>query len=84
MRDQALARVLAALDQKGLGQDTDVIVVSDHGFSTIEQDVDVAKTLNGLGFHAYRALPQAKARQGDVMVIGNGGSVFLYVTGHQA
>ncbi len=81
--DQALARVLAALDQKGLGQDTDVIVVSDHGFSTIEQDVDVAKTLNGLGFHAYRALPQAKARQGDVMVIGNGGSVFLYVTGHQ-
>jgi predicted AlkP superfamily pyrophosphatase or phosphodiesterase len=81
--DDALARVLAALDQKGLGAETDVVVVSDHGFSTIDENADVAKTLNAQGFHAYRTVPYEGARAGDVMVVGNGGSVFLYVTGHQ-
>jgi arylsulfatase A-like enzyme len=82
--DHALALVLAALDQRGLGKETDIIVVSDHGFSTIEENVNVAETLNAHGFRAYRALPRAGPREGDVMVVGNGGSVFLYVTGHQA
>jgi len=81
--DDALARVLAALDQKGLGKETDIIVVSDHGFSTIDQNADVAETLNAHGFHACRAVPEAGMRDGDVMVVGNGGSVFLYVAGHQ-
>ena len=76
--------MLAALDQRGLGNETDFIVVSDHGFSTIEENADVAETLNAHGFHACRTLPQAGPREGDVMVVGNGGSVFLYVTGHQA
>ena len=57
--DKVLARVLAALDQKGLGPDTDVIVVSDHGFSTIEQRC-------GCGQDTQRAwiprLPGAPAR----------------------
>jgi len=82
--DGVLAQVLAALDQKGLRAQTDIIVVSDHGFSTIEQNADVAETLRASGFHAYCVLPKTGAHEGDVMVVGNGGSVFLYVTGHQA
>jgi arylsulfatase A-like enzyme len=82
--DDALARVLAALDRNGLGKETDIIVVSDHGFSTIDQNADVSATLNAHGFHAYRTVPEAGMPEGDVMVVGNGGSVFLYVTGHKA
>jgi arylsulfatase A-like enzyme len=82
--DDMLARVLAALDQKGLGKETDIIVVSDHGFSTIGENANVAEALNAHGFHAYRSLPPIGARKGDIMVVGNGGSVFLYVIGHQA
>ena len=80
--DENLAQVLAALDRKGLRSTTDIIVVSDHGFSTIEQNVDVAAVLKAQGFHAGRQIPRRGARDGDVMVVGNGGSVLLYVTGH--
>ena len=81
--DDCLGRVLAVLDQKGLRADTDIIVVSDHGFSTIGRNADVAAALSENGFRAYRSVPPEGAREGDVMVVGNGGSVFLYVTGHQ-
>ncbi len=80
--DENLAQVLATLDRKGLRDTTDVIVVSDHGFSTIERNVDVAAALNAQGFHASRALPHSGGHDGDVMVVGNGGTVLLYVTGH--
>jgi arylsulfatase A-like enzyme len=80
--DENLAQVLAALDQKGLCATTDIIVVSDHGFSTIEQNVDVAAVLNARGFHAGRKFPRSGARDGEVMVVGNGGAVLLYVAGH--
>lgn len=80
--DENLAQVLATLDQKGLRDTTDVMVVSDHGFSTIERNVDVAAVLNSKGFHASRAFPHSEPRVGDVMVVGNGGTVLLYVTGH--
>jgi arylsulfatase A-like enzyme len=79
--DDNLAQVLAALDQKGLRDTTDIIVVSDHGFSTIERNVDVSGVLYAQGFHASRAFPHGGAHDGDVMVVGNGGTVLLYVTG---
>ncbi|MGA2864672.1 MAG: nucleotide pyrophosphatase/phosphodiesterase family protein [Verrucomicrobiota bacterium] len=81
--DQNLARVLAALAQKGLREQTDIIVVSDHGFSTVARNTDVAKALNEHGFHAGREFPEPGPRQGDILVVGNGGSAFLYVTGHE-
>src|ERR1035437_8550466 len=43
--DENLAQVLAALERKGLRNTTDIILVSDHGFSTIEKNVDVAAVL---------------------------------------
>jgi arylsulfatase A-like enzyme len=79
--DRQLARVLDALKEKNARDTTDVIVVSDHGFSTIAENVDVAASLNADGFRAYRAVPPDGAREGDVMVVGNWGADFLYVTG---
>ena len=52
--DENLAAVLRALDQKSLRDKTDVFVVSDHGFSTVEKSFDVAGLWNeiktGLGY----------------------------------
>ena len=81
--DADLAAVLRELDARGLRATTDVMVVSDHGFSTIGRGVDTARILNDAGFHAgreYKAAPQ----RGDVLVDGLGGSVFLYVAEHDA
>jgi arylsulfatase A-like enzyme len=77
--DDNFGRMLAALDKKGIRDQTDVIVISDHGFSTILQGVDLAGILRTNGFKAMRKVPEAGGKDGDIMVVGNGGSVFLYV-----
>ena len=56
-------------------------MVSDHGFSTVDKPVDVTGALVAAGFHATREF-HASPASGDVLVMGLGGSVFLYVTGH--
>jgi predicted AlkP superfamily pyrophosphatase or phosphodiesterase len=81
--DGNLARVLDALEQKGLRQQTDIIVVSDHGFSTIGRSAGVLKALSGHGFHVRQEYPETGPRQDDIVLVDNGGSVFLYVTGHE-
>lgn len=78
--DQRLVSVLEALEQKGIRQQTDVIVVSDHGFSTISRKVDVPDALRKAGFKAegeYRKPPE----KGNILVTGLGGSVTFYVVG---
>jgi predicted AlkP superfamily pyrophosphatase or phosphodiesterase len=80
--DRNLARVLKALRKKHLQDSTDVIVVSDHGFSTILENIDVAAVLQAHGFHAWRKFPETERKDGDIMVVGNGGVFFCYVTGH--
>jgi arylsulfatase A-like enzyme len=80
--DEKLAQVLAALEQRQLRAETDIIVVSDHGFSTIGQRIDVAQELNDHGFHAFRTFPDSRPHKNDIIVVNNGGCVFLYVTGH--
>ncbi len=80
--DRNLALVLGELDAKKVRQQTDIFVVSDHGFSTIARNVDVAGELKKAGFQAHREFKQPPAT-GDVMVVGNGGAVLLYVTGHE-
>jgi arylsulfatase A-like enzyme len=79
--DANLARVLAELDARGVRQQTDVLVVSDHGFSTAARTIDTAAALKQAGFSAVREFKEP-AKTGDVMVVGNGGSVLLYVIGH--
>jgi predicted AlkP superfamily pyrophosphatase or phosphodiesterase len=78
--DRNLAVVLQTLEEKKLREKTDVFVVSDHGFSTVERSVDVADLLKQAGFHAAKKL--TNPQPGDIMVIGLGGSVSLYVIGH--
>lgn len=79
--DENLARVLRALEGKGVRTKTDVILVSDHGFSTIQGVVDMAESLKSAGFKASREVAGPHAT-GDVLVISDGGAVLLYVIGH--
>jgi arylsulfatase A-like enzyme len=78
--DDRLGTVLRALDHRGVRNDTDIIVVSDHGFSKIGALCDVAETLRAAGFNAQSKWEQPP-KDGAVTVVGNGGSVMLYVTG---
>jgi len=79
--DHALALVVAALKAKGVFDQTDIFVVSDHGFSTISTTVDMVQSLRAAGFHAFRKF-NAPPAKGDVLLGGLGGSVLLYVADH--
>jgi arylsulfatase A-like enzyme len=79
--DDNLARVLLALDKKGIREQTDIMLVSDHGFSTIEALADTAAELTKAGFNATHEFKSTPAK-GDIMVVPLGGSVLVYVTGH--
>jgi arylsulfatase A-like enzyme len=77
--DERLADVFSTLRAIDAGQSTDVIVVSDHGFSTIAAKVDVADVLTRGGFPAVRQLdPHGKGRR-PILAVSNGGSCLLYV-----
>ncbi len=80
--DANLARVLDALCAKNALTSTDIFVVSDHGFSTVERALDVAALLRAAGFDAARGFP-SPAHDGQVLVVSLGGSCELYVLGHQ-
>jgi predicted AlkP superfamily pyrophosphatase or phosphodiesterase len=89
--DGNLATVLSALDRPASGAaaarqasaraTTDIFVVSDHGFSTIGRSVDLRKILKDAGFAAKTEF-DGQQKPGDIMVVGNGGSVLFYVVGH--
>ncbi len=76
--DQNLAKILAALRAKNALTKTDILVVSDHGFSTVDRSVDVAEQLRAAGLHAVRAFT-SKPSQGEILVVSLGGSVEFYV-----
>jgi len=84
--DQNLARVLAALDRPASAkatarQATDIFVVSDHGFSTIALSIDIRKILRDGGFDAVTEFV-TEPKPGQIMIVGNGGTVLFYVIGH--
>ena len=81
--DNNLAVVLAALDEHQARASTDVFVVSDHGFSTIERRVELPEMLADAGFNVAAEF-QSDARAGDIMLVGGGGSVLFYVVGHES
>ena len=78
--DQNLARILRALEVKGVRDSTDVIVVSDHGASTVATLQDLAEALTKAGIPAKRQFTE-KPTPGDVLVVGNGGAALIYVPG---
>jgi arylsulfatase A-like enzyme len=80
--DDRLATVLAALDAKGVRDDTDVFVISDHGFSTIARPDDPVTALRGSGLVITGTAFSAPPHAGEVLAVGNGGSYSFYVIGH--
>jgi hypothetical protein len=80
--DENLALVLDTLKQKNALDSTDVIVVSDHGFSTVQANIDVAATLNAHGFHALHQLSDDGLHEGEILIVSEGGAVLCYVAGH--
>ena len=81
--DKRLSDVLANLEKKNVHAETDIFVVSDHGFSTIARSINLLPLLNAAGFHAFTKFSESP-RSGEIMVVGNGGSVLFYVIGHDA
>ena len=78
--DRNLAAVLRALEAKGVRQKTDVLVVSDHAFSTVERGVDLSSVLKKAGFDAHRRLEDPEP--GQVLITGLGGTAMFSVIGH--
>jgi arylsulfatase A-like enzyme len=79
--DDNLAGVLAALDRSRIGgtrDTTDIFVVSDHGFSTIEREIELPKILADAGFNVVTEF-KSEPQSGHIMVVGGGGSVLFYV-----
>src|SRR5881397_1633128 len=66
--DREIARVLKTLDDRGLTSSTDVLVVSDHGFTTNVSGVDIASALVEAGL-------KAAADSGDVVLASSGQAV---------
>ena len=79
--DRNLAAVLEALSRKSARETTDILVVSDHGFSTIERSVDFPAELRAAGFDAAAAFEKTP-KAGQIMVVGNGGTILFYVVEH--
>jgi len=79
--DDHLGLVLAELAKRKLLDTTDVFVVSDHAFSTIDRKVDVAVELSAAGF-ASKRVALGGLKPGEVLVVSNGGSSLIYVGGH--
>lgn len=81
--DRQLNRVLRELERRNVRESTDVFVVSDHGFSTVEHAVDVCGQLQKAGFRAQREF-KSTPQTGEILVIGQGASVVFYVFGRDA
>jgi predicted AlkP superfamily pyrophosphatase or phosphodiesterase len=79
--DENLGRVMAALTEKGELEKTDIILVSDHGFSTIGTRVNLADSLKKGGFKTLTEF-KSEPEKDEIMVVSNGGSYLFYVTGH--
>ena len=65
--DARFGSILDWLESNGRGSDTDVLVISDHGYSTIQEVVNVEWYTRDAGFPAE-----------DVLVAPNGGSALFY------
>jgi arylsulfatase A-like enzyme len=80
--DQNLRLVIQALKDKRVFEKTDLLIVSDHGFSTIDRGPDLIKSLKKASFVAGKQFDNPEP--GDVMVVSLGGSTAFYVFEHDA
>lgn len=83
LADAQLGRILNAIEQHG--EEPDVFVVSDHGYSTIDTVVDVSSELANAGFNIFTNASNDEGTDDEFVVVAeNGGSVLLYVPDKQA
>ena len=75
--DRNLALTLAKLQELGLADKTDLIVLSDHGFSLHSFRVDVTRALINAGL-------KPAADSDDVVLASNGQSVLVHVKGRDS
>jgi arylsulfatase A-like enzyme len=78
--DRNLASVEKRLEELNLLSQTDIFVVSDHGFSGVAKRADVVGALRKAGFNAVTDFKSSQP--GETLVVGLGGSVVLYVSDH--
>ncbi|HEY0369487.1 MAG TPA: alkaline phosphatase family protein [Chthoniobacterales bacterium] len=81
--DNNLALVLRTLAAKGVADKTDVMVASDHGFSTIDRHIDVPEILIGKGFNIATD-KHAKLARGQIRIAPNGGMNLYYIGEHDS
>jgi arylsulfatase A-like enzyme len=81
--DDNLGKLLKVLQVRSELSKTDIIVVSDHGCSTVSQQVDTAAYLKSQGINAARTY-KTKPKKGDVVLASNSGSLLVYVIEHDA
>ena len=80
--DKNLEDILKALEEIKLRDKTDILVTSDHGFSSIKRGPDVVEALKKAKFKAVRKFEDPEP--GEILVIGLGGAVSFYVAEHDA
>ncbi len=81
--DTNLGTLLAALDAKGVRDKTDIFLVSDHGFSTVDRTVDLVTEFRAAGLTLVREY-KGTPKPGEILLISLGGSCQLYVPGHDS
>ena len=78
--DAALGTVLTALRAKGVLEKTNIFIVSDHGFSTVDWAVDLSGALKKAGFTTVRAYTK-EPQPGEILQVALGGSTAFYIPG---
>ena len=81
--DTNLGTLLAALEAKGVRDKTDLFLVSDHAFSTVDRGVDLVTEFRAAGLTLVREY-KSTPKPGEILLISLGGSCQLYVPGHDA
>ncbi|MCS7048621.1 MAG: alkaline phosphatase family protein [Verrucomicrobiae bacterium] len=81
--DELIGMVWTELKARGVWERTVLMVMSDHGFSTISRSVDLVTELERAGFRAQREF-QEPPQVGDVLVVHHGTAVLFYVVGRDA
>ena len=74
--DGQFGDVLRWLQENGRAEETDIIVASDHGYSTISGTVSVEDLIREAGFLSPEDIPEGEP--GGVIVAQNGGAVLFY------
>ena len=70
--DEQFGRLVQFIESHSMEDETNLMIVSDHGYSTIIDSIDLENQLEGAGFILG-------SRNGEVLVAPNGGSALLYV-----